>query len=704
MAVSRRATGMHHRAAAPLGERAQAFCVQTAAWAAQHATWLSLAGALLLVVTLYGRALGFAFFFDEPLDLTRVEGRSYWSLLTSSEGYQYYRPIPLLIWKALHGLQGSYNQPLLHALPLVAHALTGWLFYLLLRRLGAGHWGLVPAVLFLTNPFHYQVVPMVSTVFHALVGAALLASLTLYLSARQSPSRSRHWLHLLALAATCIALWTHESGVAIAPLIVGLEAVVLWRSRSHRPSWWLTGHLAATALFLLMWATVEKAPNTEQTSLSDLHPNALFFLQGFTYPLSAQIMWLSDRTGGVVSLGLLQVGLLALVAGAGAYALAAWRAQRLLLPALAIPALAFGLAAATFLPALVRLSWGYVQDSPRLLYLPALGSALFWGLLPSLTFGNQQLTRVWRCLTLLLLAGVVAQSCRFIDVRMDMYAQGTSVIDQIAAVGDTYQGRRLLVVNAPSWFAQDRYEYPYGHLGVPLMPAYIGLDGVIHVNSRQTSQVDVRSVSWNADVSGGRFPFGPHGPVATPEELDAMLREGRELVTVTPQGDTFLTRDVGRLRPDRAERLPGAVGRVGDAVWLHTMRTAVTSSNPEWLTLAFTWNVLEPPAGDVDTVVEVHDERGQVIASYRGYALDGMSAPRLWQAGDAVADSIAIPIPASGTYRVWVGLQRVGADVRTPAFDADGERLPNDLVPLGQFVINADGTLALDDARSMQQP
>src|SRR5439155_5768931 len=111
----------------------------------RHGAWLALVMCAGLVALVYGQALTFAFTFDDPLDLPRAEGRSVWSMLSSSEGYAYYRPIPFIIWKGLRALQGHYSQATLHGLTLAAHALGAWLLYLLLRRdrraLGPGRGG-----------------------------------------------------------------------------------------------------------------------------------------------------------------------------------------------------------------------------------------------------------------------------------------------------------------------------------------------------------------------------------------------------------------------------------------------------------------------------------------------------------------------------------------------------------------------------------
>jgi hypothetical protein len=53
----------------------------------------------VLTYVIYGQALHFAFTFDDPLDLPRAEGRSVWSMFSSSAGYSYYRPVPFVIWK-----------------------------------------------------------------------------------------------------------------------------------------------------------------------------------------------------------------------------------------------------------------------------------------------------------------------------------------------------------------------------------------------------------------------------------------------------------------------------------------------------------------------------------------------------------------------------------------------------------------------------
>ena len=645
------------RVALPDWQQVRAIYADVVSALDRRASPLVLLGSCVVVWALYGRALEYSFFFDDTMDLTRVEGRSYWSLLASSEGYSYYRPIPFLIWKFLRDVQGHYDQATLHALPLIVHAFNGWLLYLLVRRSGAGQWAIFPALLFLTAPFHYQTVPIVGTLFHPLAGMAMLASVTLYQAARSPATVRSRCLHGAALCMTVVALWAHESGIVIAALVPLTEASLLWRSDRRRPSVWLGGHLLAALAFFVVWSTVEKAPFGEKTDLRELHPKALFFLQGFTYPMSAQINWLHDQLG--VSLGIVQVGAVALLGVMAAYGLSAWRRRQWEL--LAVPVLGLAIDVAASAPSMARLSWAYVEDAPRLLYLVTIGASIFWGLLPALSFGHARIDRIWRVATIALLLGVVVQSWRFVDVRMEMFARGSATIDAIVAEGQLYRGQPMLYLNAPSWFAENRYEYPYGHFGVQLVPAYIGIDRLIYTSSARVNRTDARSASWQPAVSAGRYPFGPHGPDAPPETLDGLLREGRELVVVTPKGADYAVRNVGRLVPGVADESVDAIGEIANSVSLEPARVALLDGQ---LVVYLNWNVLRAPGDDYDTVIEVRDAEGLQVARYEGYALAGASSPRLWRDADRIEDSIAFEIPSDGVFSIWVALEIVNSSDR----------------------------------------
>lgn len=274
-----------------------------------------------------------------------------------------------------------------------------------------------------------------------------------------------------------------------------------------------------------------------------------------------------------------------------------------------------------------------------------------------------------------------------------MFARGSKTISAITRLGEQYRGQRLLVTNLPSWFALGEWEYRYGNYGVQVVPFYVGIDRVVYVNSGDSAGVDVRSVAWQAAVAAGPYSFGPQGMDAPPEQIDAFLREGRELVSVVPVDGEYRVRDVGRLVPGAAERLPSSPGRIGQGIWLDSIRVARTSAHRDLATIHITWNVIAPLSDDVDTVVEVRDADGTVIFSRTGYALDGMSAPQLWRVGDKVEDSIAFLLPEDSDYAVYVGLQRVGTNERLPVFGASEGASLDDLLRVGEMHVR-DGVLS----------
>ncbi|MEX2315064.1 MAG: hypothetical protein WD628_05045, partial [Thermomicrobiales bacterium] len=366
---------------------------------------------------------------------------------------------------------------------------------------------------------------------------------------------------------------------------------------------------------------------------------------------------------------------------------------------LAIPAFGMAIGAAASAPSLWRLSWAYVENSPRLLYLVAIGASIFWGLLPALRFGNERLTWAWRAITTTLLLLVVIQSWRFVDVRMAMWERGTEIIDGVTASGEVYDGQRILVMNAPAWFAQGVYEYPYGHFGVQLMPEYIGLDRVIYTSSERSAEVAAASGTWSPDTEGGRYGFGPHGPEMPPEQIDALLREGHELVVVRPAGAGYAVRDIGRIEPGSADPDLDLAGQIGNFVRVDTARVA---ANEGRLTVYVDWHVLYTIPANPRTraslaIVEVRDSSGAAVFTYAGDALAGFSPLMFWQSGDLIADSIALTLPEDGAYSVHVGVQRVFASAPMPAVGADGTEYADGMLPIGAFVVS-DGVVNSEES------
>jgi hypothetical protein len=425
---------------------------------------------VMLTLLIYGRALSFSYFLDDAFDLTRTEEHTYWSILTQPlPGYVYYRPVPFMLWKATYDLTGSYNLFLLHLLPLAAHALSGWILFLLLRRVTRSWWSIVPMVLFLLYPFSYQALLILGTLVHTLVTMLILAALLLWYDGRTRASPLRLGVSTII---SVLALWTHEYGTVIVPLLAGVEGLLWWQRRVSRPTLWILGPLAAELLYLRLWFSMDK-PDYDNITETDVLYNVVFWVQGFGYPITRQAVWLIDLFGGGpirVSFGL---GLLGTVVALCIYRVG--RRARLPLVALVWGGIAF-------LPAVATLTNEYVQNGPRLLYVVAPGSAVFWGLLPMVHFPNRRLTLLWRVGTLALLLIVAVQSVLFIERRTVMLEHGTDMANGLISESQKHAGGSVLLINVPAWFAPKTQEYPHGHLGVQLEPDYIGLERLVYAN------------------------------------------------------------------------------------------------------------------------------------------------------------------------------------------------------------------------------
>lgn len=641
-----------------------------ALWLDRWGSWAAFVMSAGIVWAVYGQALRFAFTFDDPLDLPRAEGRSVWSLFSSSEGYAYYRPIPFVLWKAFHALQGRYSEATLHGLTLAAHAAAGWLLYLLIRRLTGNHWGLLATILFLTYPFSYQVVFGAHTLFHPLMTASILASLILYLDARRLDSKRRL---VVSAGFALVALWTHESGVVLLPLVAGAELTVAYQRRTWRLSWWPAPHAVATALFIVVWSIVPKWPAKDGWTPSSLLPNGRYFLQGVVYPVAAQLNGWSERLRFDPVQALwpaIGVTLLLLIAiysaGRQGY----------------VPLVSLGAALITLVPAWVVLRWSYVVDAPRLLYPASGGIAALWGLLPSLRFQRRWAAIAWRAAAVLLIAAVTAQSLAFIALRRDMWVEGTKLIDGVADTAAARPDQKLLFLNVPAWFAPKRQEYPTGHSGLTALPGYVDLGQAVYLH--RGVKMAIESRGFYPDLNGWKYDFNTHGQPASLEQFDELLRRVDEVYRVDMLATGATIVDLGALRPGTA--LPAAAtDRFGPGFLLAGSGIAVDGND---IAARLEWRVSATATGDYLPVLSVRSPSGDVVARTAAYPIGGISAPRLWRIGDQVLDYPRVTLPENlpaGVYTVTVSWEEKTTRQPLGGTDASGTPLPLTGVPVGQF-------------------
>jgi hypothetical protein len=483
-------------------------------------------GAAVAVGVLYGDALGYAFMYDDGIDLARGEQRSVLSLLTSGEGAFYYRPLPFILWKAMHAVLGRYDLFWFHLPPLALHALNAWLVFRLAKVLGlSSAAGAVAAAFFVTFPFHYQVVPWAGALFHPLVAALMLGALLAYREARR---RGAAGWWALSLGCAVLALFTQEYAVTLWVLVGGLELWLWRRGEIARPRPYALLYLALACGFTVWWLAVPKWPRAFTVDPESLWRNALMFLQALLWPLAMAWRWappaLLARPEAAVA-----------VAGALALPLAGWLAWRA--RALGWLLLGLGWLAVTALPVWATLPWEYVEDGARLYYLPSVGVALAWGSVAHWLAPRGRGARAGGALLAALCLWIIWQSTDFLSPRRAMYAEGTALLrEAVDLAARAPAGSHVLFVNVPAWEAPDWPAFPLGNTGVTFVPEYVLLGQALHVNGAGPAQID----SLASDELAGGWPahYGPHGELtsAAAVEAAAAAAQAAYLTRIGPAG------------------------------------------------------------------------------------------------------------------------------------------------------------------------
>jgi len=678
--------------------------------------------AVLVTAMVYGYSARLPLFFDDMLHFRWVDGHSLAETWLTAEGLMYYRPLTLFIWKLSHILLGRFDPLGLHILNLVLHALNGCLLGLLAYRLFEGEARLFRAVtvtlLFVTYPFSYQVVPYVGALFHPLVTALILGSVTLYWEGQWRGNRP---LLVASLGLAAAAPLAHEYGV-LAGLLVGLVEVVRFRrERADRLSPLPLVYVALGLVFVGVWflAPKTRAPFQPPTMVG-LWQSGVYFLQGLIWPAAPLGRALSGKGDAFLVVLLVALAILTLLV-----VFLVRSGQRTLLW---LSSAWFALSVA---PAWLMLDAVYVLDSPRLLYLASVGVALLWGgviagLSNSRLRPEAQPEGFGRLAAVALLVAILIGNVVFLHRASAPYLVISRMASQVMAASETHPADEvppetsaegsLLFIGVPSWFGYEDTIYPLGSEGITFIPNDVTIKDVVWVNGggdRRAVELPFTYITkpWRVDY---RF----YKPLAGWEEVDVAVRRAIRVYVVDYNSNDLALRQAGmflensesagfeavfgehfvleqsvaRLSPRPGARPPdrppappklggtgggGTGGRGGDV-----------------LTVILDWRCLRPVEGDYTVFVHLYDVTGRLVAQGDGHPLLGVFPFLLWRAGDRVRDVRTIVLPAqlalslvegsgAGPLTLVLGVFNVATGQRLEAVDDDGHRLPDDAAIIG---------------------
>lgn len=628
--------------------------------------WPALLLALILII--YWPALNYGLIWDDPLWYRQGQGHSLLELFTALPTYQFYRPLSILYNQQFVSAEGVVNAPLLHALQLAAHCAATLLLGPALAALGVEHWAArLSALFFAVFPFSFQAVA-----WQAPQGPHVMLWLLLAVLAAHRYRQQRRGLFLvLSLAAYAVALLFQESALPLVFLFLWLTSKDQQPENRPRGPRWSLLHLALAGLYLLIWLNV---PRRADVTGAGFQLNVLaYLLQGVVFPVG--------RLAAGFGQGWTPAALAALFAVAGAVlAASAWRAQGWRTVLLAVLWMGAGLG-----PAWVGLSWDYVSVGERLFYVAAPGIALLWASWAALAFTAKR--AVARALGGLVLLGIVWASLQHLRDFQQIYAAGTQHLQRAVAVLAERPDQRLLFVNFPDRFELRPPDYPLGFWGLTLAPPVVTLRDFVRASRGGASAEDESLAAFLTgadDRTAWPYRVDMRGVNSAPEVIvDATRRADRVFISEYQPDGTLHLREAGAVRD--ASR---SVAQVTFGDQAQIVSASINQSESERIGVRLVWRALQ--AFSYDETIFVHVWRGdEFVQSADGDSLAELVPLYAWPPGGEIEDVREIGtrgLPA-GEYTVRVGLYRRSDGGRLAAVAADGNRWPDDAVPLGSFQV-----------------
>jgi hypothetical protein len=595
---------------------------------------------MLLVWWMYGSAVTLPFYTDDANHYRFFQTvESGFALWTGQTWSPYYRPLVYSLWWGMIQVQGGFDPVAHHFVNLPVYGLSGVLLSLLLLRLTRGPsvprlmTAAVAGCAFVTFPFHYQAVFQVGSLFHLMVVLGVLATLLLGLRALETGT----WRTILATtAAAFVAVFSHETGFVVAPLLIALGLIHTSGQLTRRLVSVAAPVAAVAVLYVLLWLLLPRVGTEGGLRFSQsLIDNLGVLLQPFAYPAAAVArQWVEGRASPA-----LLIGLFAGWVGIGLWL--AWLIERRALRWMLFGVFWYLLAIA--LP-VVMLQPDYVWSSPRLTMLASVGAVIFvWALAYHMWTSTKRYAWVRRGVIATASVGVLVFNVEFLSQRQDEYRLMRDYAWSLVAVMQTANAAEegALLVNPP-----DYIEAPVGQRAflaqaqfASFMSPEVDYRDYIAVNSAGLRyDVPIEAVGVGRIMMHQAHLFVTPLPLIDGDTLHERLRVERPIIVTQHAQGQFFPVWVGRYGATM-EAQP--LARFGGAVLL-TGAEPLSVRNGR-LQMALQWQVEDP----IPAKIFVHIVRdGQLIAQGDGYPWADLYPFSAWRAGEVQIDRREVTLPA----------------------------------------------------------
>jgi hypothetical protein len=307
------------------------------------------------------------------------------------------------------------------------------------------------------------------------------------------------------------------------------------------------------------------------------------------------------------------------------------------------------------------------------------------------------LTRVWRSIERMYVRCDLVPPCERCPIQLGAFSRivGWSLStsgenDRVVAPGDSV----LLTVRWQTVHPTDADYHVFCHLGGDVLvaqqdgrplqgghPAYRWVQG--------EEVVDRHALEVRADAPPGVYPLwvGMYD-WATKDRLPVMDAEGHDVGTAA-----LLT----HVRVGRADFQVPPISQPRDAVLGDRVRLLGYDLPLEeavaggFVDLTLYWQCVREMDTGYTVFVHIMDSEGKIVGQWDNMPQGGGLPTTTWVSGEVISDTYEVPLAQEadpGNYTLVVGMYDGGTGRRLPATSADGARLPDDRILLGDIQLS----------------
>jgi hypothetical protein len=479
-----------------------------------------------------------------------------------------------------------------------------------------------------------------------------------------------------------MAIFSHENGVLIVPLLAGLIVVVYRRNLpdKRRLALAFIPIVGIALIYTLLWLSFQPQEQTELTTALDV--SLAMLLQGLIYPIAALARpFINGDIGAWELLLLVAATIIAIILGITAvYKKALYSALY-----------GLGWYVIAIIPSAVFLGAGYVLGQPRLALLASAGGAIFWGIAIAAIIHNiPKRFALPTLLIFIIVAGYI--SFDFLDmrraefIRLRDYNERTLQLFDYTNVIDS--GATL--VNAPDFLIPDEADRRFllGTEGVLFVDSGLDYNQQFWLNS-DVNYHNVDVIGYTSIQNNEGYGFVPHPPALDNESIIERVKSSPLVFVTEFIGRDFFPTLVGGTSLGGADT-PIVMFDGGD--FALTEANAIYDPNTGVVESRMRWQTNQPAPVKIFIHIYCNDE---LIAQADGYPWGNAYPFSAWSPGETQTDIRRVylnaKIPAD-CLRVYAGLYYEQDAIRLEAINiATNERYADDRVPVEILVKDLEG-------------